>query len=45
MDFITEFSKSKDYNAILMIIDKLIKMRHYITYRAEEKEISVKQTA
>ena len=40
MDFITELLKSKGCNAILIIIDRLIKMRHYIICRAEEKGIS-----
>ena len=42
MNFITGLLKSKNCNAILIVIDRLIKMRHYITYRTEEEETSVK---
>ena len=44
MNFVTELLKSKDYNAILIIIDQLIKMRHYIVYKAEEKRTSAEYT-
>ena len=40
MDFVTEFSESKGCDTILMIIDQLIKMRHYIVYKAEEEGTS-----
>ena len=45
MNFITDLLKSKDYNAILMIIDRLTKMRHYIVYKADNEKISAEQTA
>ena len=45
MNFITDLLKSKDCNAILMMIDRLIKMRHYIIYKADNKRISAEQTA
>ena len=40
MNFITKLLKSKDCNAIFMIIDQLIKIKHYIVYKAEEEETS-----
>ena len=40
MNFITELLKSKGCNAILMIIDQLTKMRHYIVCKAEEERTS-----
>ena len=45
MNFITELLKSKGCNAILMIINRLIKMRHYIVCKVEEKETFTKQIA
>ena len=45
MNFVIELSENKSCNAILMIINRLTKMRHYIVYKAEEEETSVKQTA
>ena len=44
MNFITELSESKDCDTILMIINGLIKMRHYIIYKTEEEKISAEQT-
>ena len=43
MNFMTDFLKSKDCNAILMIIDRLTKIRHYIMYKAGNKEISAEK--
>ena len=37
MNYVTGLSESKNCNAILMIIDRLIKMRHYIMYKAGNK--------
>ena len=45
MNFVTGLSESKDYNAILMIIDRLTKIRHYIIYKIKKEEISAEQTA
>ena len=45
MNFITELSESKDCNTILMIIDRLIKMRYYIVCKADNKGISAEQIA
>jgi hypothetical protein len=45
MNFVIELLESKDFNAILMIIDKLIKMHHYISCLVEENEIIAKKTA
>ena len=42
MNYITDLSESKGCNAILMIIDRLTKMRHYIIYKAGNKGTSVK---
>ena len=38
MNYVIDLSESKDCNAILMIIDRLTKMRHYIVYKAGNKE-------
>ena len=40
MNYITDLSESKGCNAILMIIDRLTKMRHYIGYKADNEGIS-----
>ena len=40
MNYVTDLSESKNYDAILMIIDRLTKMRHYIIYKASNKGIS-----
>ena len=45
MNFVTELSESKDCNAILMIIDWLTKIRHYIAYKTGKERISAEQTA
>ena len=45
MNFVTDLSKSENCNAILMIIDRLTKMRHYIVYKADNEGISAEQTA
>jgi hypothetical protein len=46
MDFVTELSKIKDdFNAILMIVDRLTKMHHYVSCIAEEEGITAEETA
>ena len=42
MNFVTELLESKDCDTILMIIDRLTKIRYYIVYRAEEKRTFMK---
>jgi hypothetical protein len=45
MNFVIELSKIKnDFNAILMIIDRLIKMHHYVLCTAEEDETFAEKT-
>ena len=44
MNFVIRLSESKGCNAILIIIDRLTKIRHYIIYKADNKEISTEQT-
>jgi hypothetical protein len=45
MNFVIELSKIKnDFNAILMIVDKLIKMHHYVLCTAEENETFAEKT-
>ncbi len=46
MNFVTELSKIKDdFNAILMIMNRLTKMHHYVSCIIEEKNITVEETA
>ena len=40
MNFVTDLSESKGYDVILMIIDRLTKMRYYIMYKADNEETS-----
>ena len=44
MNFITSLLDSEDYNAILIVIDTLLKERHYILCSTSDKEIFVKVT-
>ena len=44
MNFVTELSESKSCNVILIIIDRLTKMRYYIAYKADNKKTSAEQT-
>ncbi len=44
-NFVIELSTSKDFNVILMIVNKLIKMHHYVLCIAEEDETFAKETA
>ena len=45
MNFITGLLKSKGCDIILMIIDRLTKMRHYIVCKADNKGTSAEQIA
>ncbi len=46
MNFVIELSKSKkEFNVILMIINRLTKMHHYVSCVAEEDETTVEKTA
>ena len=40
MNFVTGLSESKNCNAVLIVIDRLTKMRYYIVYKTREEEIS-----
>ena len=44
MDFVTDLSESKGCDTILMIIDRLTKMRYYIICKADNKKIFTEQT-
>jgi hypothetical protein len=45
MNFVIELSKTKnDFNAILMIVDRLIKMHHYVLCTTEEDDMFAKET-
>jgi hypothetical protein len=45
MNFVTELSKIKDdFNAILMIMNRLTKMHHYVSCIVEKKDITVEET-
>jgi hypothetical protein len=45
MNFVIELSKSKkEFNAILMIVNRLTKMHHYISCVAKEDETTVEET-
>ncbi len=43
MSFVIELSLSRKFNVILMIIDKLTKIRHYISCTVEKEETSAKK--
>jgi hypothetical protein len=45
MNFVIELSESKEFNAILMIMNRLTKMHHYISCKAEEDDTSAEKTA
>ncbi len=45
MNFVTELSQSDEKNAILVIVNRMIKMRHFIACYAEDEETSVEETA
>jgi hypothetical protein len=42
--FVTELFDSRDYIVILMIVDKLSKMHHYISCTTNENETTIKET-
>jgi len=44
LDFIINLSESKESNAILTVIDRLFKKRHYISCWSDDKEITAEQT-
>jgi hypothetical protein len=43
LDFVTKLFDSRDYNAILMIVNKLSKMHHYIFCTIDENEITIEK--
>jgi hypothetical protein len=45
MNFVIELSENKSFNAILMIINRLTKMHHYISCTAAKKKINAKKIA
>jgi hypothetical protein len=46
MDFVTGLPKTKDgFNAILMVVDRLTKMHHYVPCIAEEEGTTAEETA
>jgi hypothetical protein len=42
---VIELLESKEYNAILMIINRLTKMHHYISCTAAEEETNAEEIA
>jgi hypothetical protein len=42
---VIELFESKDFNAILMIINRLTKMHHYISCTAAEEETNAEEIA
>jgi hypothetical protein len=44
LDFVTKLSDSRDYNAVLMIVNKLSKMHYYISCTTDENETTIKET-
>jgi hypothetical protein len=42
---VIELSESKDFNAILMIVDRLTKMHHYISFTAAEENTNAEEIA
>jgi hypothetical protein len=43
MNFVIELLESKDFNAILMIVNRLTKMHHYISCTAAKEETNVEE--
>ena len=44
IDFIVDLSQSKEHNAIFVVVDRLIKKRHYISCTITDEDISVEYT-
>jgi hypothetical protein len=44
LDFVTKLFNSRDYNAVLMIINRLSKMHHYILCTIDENETTIEKT-
>jgi hypothetical protein len=44
LDFVIELSDNKSYNAVLMIINRLSKMHHYISCTTNENETTIEKT-
>jgi hypothetical protein len=42
---VIELFENKEFNAILMIINRLMKMHHYISCTAAKKETNAEETA
>jgi hypothetical protein len=42
-DFVTKLFNNKKYNTVLMIIDHLSKMHHYIFCTIDENEIAIEK--
>jgi hypothetical protein len=45
MNFVIELFNNKNFNVILMIVNRLTKMHHYISCTTTEKDISAKEIA
>jgi len=45
MNFIINLSDSSEYNAILTIICRLLKKKHYISCITDDEDITVEKTA
>jgi hypothetical protein len=45
LDFVIELFDNRDYNAVLMIINRLSKMHHYISCTTNENETTTEKTA
>jgi hypothetical protein len=45
MNFVIELSESKDFNAILMIVDRLTKMHHYISCTTTKEDTNAEKIA
>jgi hypothetical protein len=43
-DFVTKLLNNKEYNAILMMINRLSKMHHYISCIIDENDTTIEQT-
>jgi hypothetical protein len=43
-DFVINLFNNRNYNAVLMMIDRLNKIHHYIFYMIDENKIAIKKT-